>query len=141
MENLLMETLITKSKTPETTEQRLLLIMGKINTIHIDTLKQNLSMSQKLQNYHQSDILISEASDLLDKLQSQLDNIQIKNIDKSKHTRINEMLQLINVQNPSFNIILSSLEELESIASGLPTESEIINNINNDKVIYIEENV
>ncbi|XWV24965.1 hypothetical protein QJ856_gp0814 [Tupanvirus deep ocean] len=126
----------------ETSSKRLNGIMEEIALISIDTQnlgKKPLQMEKKLQNYTKGNLLIDEATQLIEKLEQEIQNIDFSKADKSQINKVNEYIDLLQRTNPRFDEVMYIVEQLKAISSGLPLTTEIHDNIEQEVVHEHEE--
>jgi hypothetical protein len=113
--------------------------MSEISMICIDSQKK-LTLEKKLENYTKGTLLISEANELIEKLQNEITNMDTSKINKTNFGKVNEYIDLLSVNNPNFDEVLYIIEQFRAINSGLPVTAQINDNIEQE-VIYEEHEV
>ncbi|XWV26215.1 hypothetical protein QJ857_gp0861 [Tupanvirus soda lake] len=126
----------------ETSSKRLNSIMDEIALISIDTQnlgKKPLQMEKKLQNYTKGNILIEEATQLIEKLEQEIQNMDFSKADKSQINKVNEYIDILQRTNPRFDEVMYIVEQLKAISAGLPVTTEIHDHIENEVIHEHEE--
>lgn len=118
----------------ETYTKRLNDIITQISIISIESQKK-LSFEKKMENYNKGNLLINEATQLIEKLQDEIMNINTSKIDKSNISRLDEYINILSTNNPKFDEIIYIVKELYCMSSGLPLTAQINDNVDQE-VIY-----
>ena len=124
-----------------TSSKRLNTIMNEIQMVYIDSQnlgKKPVQLEKKIQNYTQGTLLINEASELIEALEHEIQNLNMAKADKSLITKVNEFNDLLSRTNPRFDEVMYIVDQLRSIDAGLPINAEILNDIEQE-IIYEEE--
>lgn len=124
------------------TFKRLNRIMDEISIISIDSQilgKKPQQMEKKLQNYIKGNLLIDEASQLIEKLENDVKKINITKIDRTQINDIDKYIDLLEISNPHFNEILYIIETLYANSVSLPTSMQITDNVDQEIIHEIEE--
>jgi len=124
----------------ETSSKRLDEIMKEINTIHIEARNPeiNRSLEKKLQNYNKANILVEEATQLLNKMEIDIQKLDANQIDSSSIFKINDWIEWLTDRTLKFDEVVYIITQLQAIASGLPSDAEFIDNVDQE-IIYEEE--
>jgi len=121
----------------ETSNKRLNNILNQIEMLYIDSHNNKLSLQRKLENYNKSSIFITQATQLIEKMQSEIQNLDTSKIDNSQNSKINELINMLSIKNTNFDQVIYIVEQLRAISSGQPIATEIIENVDQE-VIYEE---
>lgn len=103
----------------------------------------NLTYSKKKENKEKLCILFNEATLLFEKLQAEITSIdtttdQFTKADASLVNKVNEYNDLLS-KNTNFDETMQILQELFSINSGIPSKSEIFDNVEDEIMYEIQE--
>jgi hypothetical protein len=123
-----------------TSSKQLYDIMNEIRMIYIDSQnfgKKGVLLEKKLQNYTKGNLLIDQADQLIEKLEHDVQNLDMTKADKSNISKVKEYVDLLSRTNPRFDEILHMVEQLRAISAGLPKTAEAFDNIDQE-VIYEE---
>lgn len=126
----------------ESLDKKLKNILDQISMIYLDSQKKQ-TLEKKLENYNKSNILINEASQLIELLKKEVININIQqpsDSSKQSHSKINEYISLLENRNPRFDEVLYIIQQLKSMETELNSTSKITDHVDNE-VIYEEEEV
>lgn len=123
----------------ETSSKRLNNIMAQISMISIESQKK-LTLEKKLENYTKGSLLINEATQLIEKMQDDIKNLDTSKIDKLNMVKINEFIKLLTTSNPNFDEVLFIVEQLRALSSDLPKITEITDNVDRE-IIYADHNI
>lgn len=123
----------------ETSSKRLSKIISEISLICIDSQKK-LPLEKKLENYTKGNLLIGEATQLLEKMQNEITNIDTNKINKVNFAKIGELIDLLSTNNPRFDEVVYIVEHLRAISSELPITAQTNDNIDQE-VIYEEHEI
>ena len=117
-------------------------VMNQISFIHIESRKKQ-TFEKKLEHYTQCTILINEALKLIDEMKNQITNIDSLGT-KADNLQIESMHKWIDLLNNdaqlNFDEIIHIVEQLNCIATGIPTTTQLNDNIDQE-VIYEEQEV
>jgi len=123
--------------------QRLNHIITQVKTIAIDSHNhnhKNKNLSKKLEDYNKTNILITEASRLIEKLENEImamNNVSATN-DPQIGNNIQEFIDLLSDSTINFDENMYIIEQLKLINAGLPTTTQIIDNVQQDQSFVYE---
>lgn len=115
----------------ETMNKRLDNVMREIQTIYVDSIDKR-QLEKKLESYKKGSVLISEAMDLIKRMQNEISNLTETDIDNLQESRIDEFIDLLSSDDVNFDEVLYIINQLFAIRSKQPVITEVFDNINND---------
>jgi hypothetical protein len=118
-----------------TTSKRLENILSDLSVICVES-QRHTTLKQKFVNREKAQILVREATELLDNLQEEIKKFDEKNVNSGQLNRYIDLL----TNNSNFDETLYVVNMLRSINAGVPTKSEITNNVEQE-VIYEEQDI
>jgi len=128
----------------ETNSKRLARIEDELSLIYINS-RENLSFEKKLESYSQANSFNEEGSRIIDNLQAEISSLTFNDLNPKENApvisinKINEYIDLLS-NNINFDEAMHIAKEFYAISLGIPTCSEIIDDIN-EEVIYEEQEV
>ena len=122
----------------DSASKRLNQIINDISGIYADSTRK-ITFKKKLENYATVSVLITEATRLIENLQEQITALDTSTANVDHIDRINEYCDLLT-RNINFDETMHITRELFAISLGIPTTSDIFDNIE-DEIIYEEQEV
>ncbi len=120
-------------------EQKLVELLDNI-TINYKNQDENNTLVKKTQKYNECVVMIKEAKRLIEELK-----IEIINMDNGTQTatpaqisETNTLIELVQISGSNFDDLKQIIESLRHIHNTIPTETTIIDNIEND-ICYEDE--
>lgn len=118
------------------TSKRLDKLIEQISAIYIES-RNKQTLEKRLENYTQANLLITEANKLINDIQNFVVTLDMNKEDNSHIGKINEFIDMLSNNHLNFNETLSIVNQLMIISSGLPSDTQIQDNIQQE-VIYEE---
>lgn len=126
----------------ESSEQRLTRLMDEIGMIYLQSKsKEDQTLQKKLENYQNGTLLLSEAKKLLDELQNDVSTIDTSKISKSQITHAKKYIELLSAPNLNFTEVMRITTELKKMAAGIPTTTNVNDNVEKEVIIYEEQDI
>lgn len=114
------------------TGKRLDKIITDLELMYVES-KGNIPIKQKFETYKRATVLNTEALYLLEKIRSEVMNLNCDNIDMAQVTNINHYIGLLNEKN-SIDEILQIISRLTAISKSIPNTIVVNDNINKNAV-------
>ena len=119
-------------------EQRLIEIISQVKVIYLDA--KNKNFSQRLENYRKCNLLVEEASRLIDNLQNEITNMDLRKATREQIQQSEKSVEFLTIPNLRFDEAMYVMKDLRSVELGLPFNPEIIDHIEK-QVVYEEQEV
>ena len=123
----------------ETSEQRLNQLLAEISVMCLES-KDKLSLEKKFQIYNKSNILISEASKLIEAMEKEISNIDTSKVDNTQMDKAHQFIDLLSSGCLNFDQIIYVVQQLKLISIGLPCRPKITDHIDRD-IIKITDHI
>lgn len=115
-------------------------LLLQIRSIYADTATgDKFSLEKRITNYNQGTKCIDIASQLLTKLQQDINSMDLSNVTNSAdQKKVNQMVEFL--ENPKLTLpeALSILRDLKSIRSGAEMNVNVVSNVKQDEVVLEE---
>lgn len=105
------------------------------------TTSEKLSLEKRISNYNQASKSIDLASQLLSKVQSEINSMDLTHVNRTvNQERVNQMIDLL--ENPKLTLVqsLGVLTDLKQLRTEIPTSTSIVPNVKQDEVLLEEVN-
>ena len=143
-----MTTLDTKTQTSnpsiqvDTASKRFDQLIKEINTIYIDARNPQTrpTMEKKLQTYKKINMLVEESTQLLNKMEIDIQKLDAGQFDPSHSVKIDDWLELLSSNQLKMEEVIHIIGQLQAMSEDLPSEVEIVDNVDQE-IIYEEEDV
>lgn len=128
----------------EMTNKRFEQIIKDINIIQLDFQTPGIrpTMEKKLQSYNKINKLVDEASQLLNRLETDVLKMETKVTNALQFGKINHWLEMLsNNKSPKVGEIIYIVEQFKAMQQEISSAPEIVDNVEQDQeIIYEEEN-
>jgi hypothetical protein len=115
-------------------------LLTQINVIYAESkTKSDMSVEKTISNYNQGSKCIDLASQLLSKIQSEINSMDLTHVNNVVHqSKINNMIDIL--ENPKLSLpeALRILTDLKKLRSEVETTTTIISNVKQDEVLLEE---
>ena len=121
-----------------TPSKRLENIMSDLMMICIES-KKNLTMEKKLVNKDKAVLLVGEATELIEQMETEISKLDGSHVHPSQNYNLDRLVELL-ANNSNFDETLYVAGQLKNISSGIASTVDVIDNIE-DEVIYEEQEI
>ena len=83
--------------------------------------------------------LATEAKDLIDLLKIEISNLDTSKVGKTQQSNIKKLEELLSCPNLNYDELMKIVQQFRSISAGLPTTTEIKDNVEKEVMIYDED--
>jgi hypothetical protein len=116
-------------------ENQLRDLLNEITILYTDTLNTDTTQKNKIKNYREGTTKITTAVELLEKLKSDINDIDTQNQATVQMDRTKEFIELLQLPGFRFNEIITTTNMLKKISTGLTTPVTIDNHVELDTML------
>lgn len=126
----------------ETGNKKIEQLINDINSIFIDaknpTIRQ--TMERKLQNYNRINGMVEETTQLLNRMEMDIQKMEGVQMDQTQYMKINDWLEMLSSSNLGMKETIYIVEQLQAMLQGLSSETDIVDNVDQE-IIYEEQEI
>ena len=126
----------------EANSKRLDQIMKDIDSIYINSKNPagKLTMEKKLQNYNKINGMVEEATQLLNKMEMDVQKMECGQMDQTQNMKMNDWLEMLSNGHLAMRETIYIVEQLQAMLLGLSSETEFVDNVDQE-IIYEEQEI